>query len=265
MAKPILALAAFLTALGFPGRALTAEPEAAPPARLLVAAYFYPGGEGLKSWDKLIDSARQLSLTVIVNPDSGPGAKVNPNYAAVIERARRAKLRLLGYVSTRYAKKPLADVQGDADRWLRLYPGIEGFFFDEQASAADAIDYYAALYRHARKRRADALVVTNPGTVCVEVYLSRPAADVVCLFDNRADQLADYRPPAWASRYPAGRFGAFIHQVATSRKMKDCLREASQHRLGVLYVTDGGEPNPWDRLPSYWKEELAFVQQLGKR
>ena len=39
------------------------------------------------------------------------------------------------------------------DRWVRLYPGVAGIFVDEQASAAERVDYYAVLYEYARKQR----------------------------------------------------------------------------------------------------------------
>ena len=43
-------------------------------------------------------------------------------------------ITLVGYVSTSYAKRPLADVKADIDQWPRLYAGLAGVFFDEQAS-----------------------------------------------------------------------------------------------------------------------------------
>jgi spherulation-specific family 4 protein len=98
-----------------------AEPE--PRLSLLVPAYFYPAGEGLKHWDRLIASSARVPVLAIVNPVSGPGDKADANYTKLLDRARRqAGLTLLGYVSTRYARRPLADVQADVDRWLRLYP-----------------------------------------------------------------------------------------------------------------------------------------------
>ena len=117
---------------------------------------------------------RPSSVVIIVNPDSGPGKVRRPNFARVIDQAKEKGFTVIGYVSTRYAKRPAEEVKEDVDRWVRLYPGVQGIFFDEQASAADRVDYYAALYEYARKQRGLRLVVSNPGTTCAEEYLARP-------------------------------------------------------------------------------------------
>src|SRR5262249_49725447 len=153
-----------------------------PRLRLLVPAYFYPADEGLTQWDRLIESTKSAKGTVvIVNTDNGPGKEADPNYTKVLARARSKGITLIGYASTKYAARPIDEVKADVDRWARLYPSIQGIFFDEQANTVEKVPYYAALYEHVRKERELSLVVTNPGTICAEAYLSRPASDVVCL------------------------------------------------------------------------------------
>src|SRR5262249_4299362 len=155
---------------------------------------------------------------------------------------------VIGYVSTKYADRPLAEVKADVDRWVRFYPAVQGIFFDEQASAAGRVDYYAALYEHARKERGLSLVVTNPGTGCAEEYVSRPAADVVCMVEV-AKSFSSYRRPGWADGYPVSRFAALLCETGTAAQMKKTLHEMRDNRIGYCYITDAREPNPWDRLP----------------
>src|SRR5262249_51418464 len=151
-----------------------------------------------------IDSAGSAPVVAIANPDNGPGAEADSNFVEVIDRARKAGVTVIGYVSTGYGKRPPPEVKADVARWVRFYPKVQGIFFDEQASSADQVGYYASLYEHTRKAMPDALVVTNPGTLCAEEYLSRPAADVACLAEVTKDFSA-YRPPAWADQYPVSR------------------------------------------------------------
>jgi hypothetical protein len=255
--------AGLLLLLISPANAPAGEPE--PRLRLLVPAYFYPAGEGLKHWDRLIESAGRVHVLAIVNPASGPGEKADPEYTRLLDRARKQPgLTLLGYVSTRHGKRPAADVKADVDRWLRLYPQVQGVFFDEQASGADQADAYAALYAYARKERRLQQVVTNPGTVCAESYLARPAADVACLFEG-ADGFADFHLPAWAAGYEPARFGALAHKIGTVEQMRQVIGAAPEKRVGLLYVTDATGDDPWDRLPAYWDEEVAAVQHLNRR
>jgi hypothetical protein len=229
-----------------------------PTLRLLVPAYFYPAGDGLAHWDQLLTAADKVPIVAIVNPASGPGRRVDPNYVAIFDRAKQTKITLIGYVSTSYAKRTIAEAQAVVDGWLKLYPGIQGIFFDEQTSAADQIPYYESLYKYVREEKNLSLVVTNPGTVCDEGYLSRPATDVVCLFENRNSFTAD-RLPEWSSKYAAEHVAVLPYNVQTAEAMRACLQTAAARNVGYLYVTDDSGRNPWDRLPTWWAEEVEAV------
>lgn len=237
------------------------QPASPPALRLLVPAYFYPAGDGLAHWDHLLAAADKVPIVAIVNPASGPGRRVDPNYVAVFDRAKQTKITLIGYVSTSYAKRPIADVQADVDGWLKQYPGIQGIFFDEQTSGAEHVPYYAALYQYVREEKKLSRVVTNPGTVCDEAYLSRPAADVVCLFENRTPFTAD-RLPDWSERY-ADHVAVLPYNVQTAEAMRACLKTAAARKVGYVYVTDHSGRNPWDRLPTWWLEEVDAVREFS--
>jgi serine/threonine protein kinase len=229
--------------------------------RLLVPAYIYPADAGLDQWGQIIDSPAAAATVAIINPDSGPGKVSDPNYARILERARRRGVTMIGYVSTMWAARPLHEVKGEVDRWVYLYPGIQGIFFDQQASSADDVGYYVALYEYARKARGLSLVVTNPGTVCAEDYLARPATDLVCLVELPKD-LGAYRRLAWTERYPVERFAALLYDVGPPREMEGYLLEMRENRIGYCFITDAKLPNPWSRLPNYWEEEVRAVQQV---
>jgi hypothetical protein len=230
--------------------------------RLLVPAYFYPAEEGLEQWDRLIESPDAGATVVVVNRESGPGKEPDSNYAKVLERARSKGVTLLGYVSTNYAKRPLGEVRADADRWARFYPGIQGIFFDEQAGTADQVDYYAALYEHVRKGLGLSLVVTNPGGVCAQEFVARPASDVVCLAEANRD-FKTYHRPAWTAEYPADRFAALLYDVGSRDQMKSVVRDMRAQGIGYCFVTDGKQPNPWSQLPRYWADEVETVKQAN--
>ena len=229
--------------------------------RLLVPAYIYPADAGLDQWNQIIDSPAAVATVAIINPDSGPGKVADPNYTRILERARRRGVTMIGYVSTWWAARPLHEVKGEVDRWVYHYPGIQGIFFDQQASSADHIGYYVALYEYARKARGLSLVVTNPGTVCAEDYLARPATDLMCLVELPKD-LGAYRRLAWTERYPVERFAALLYDVGPPREMEGYLLEMRENRIGYCFITDAKLPNPWSRLPNYWEEEVRAVQQV---
>jgi hypothetical protein len=237
--------------------------EKTPRVQLLVPAYFYPAGDGAKEWDKLLAAADRAAIVAIVNPASGPGRRVDPNYTAVLERAAKAKrLALIGYVSTSYAKRPIEEVKADVDQWLKFYPGIQGIFFDEQASGAEQVAYYAALYKHVRETHKLQLVITNPGTTCAEVYVSKLAADAICLFEGPRPFDAA-KLPEWRARYAAGRIAVLSYQIKTAEAMQKLIAAAAEAKIGLCYITDDEGGNPWDRLPRYWDEEVTAAEMAN--
>jgi hypothetical protein len=234
------------------------DPGKKPVLQVLLPAYFYPAAGGLKHWENLLTAAGMIPITAIVNPASGPGKAVDPNYTKVVQQAAKAGVRLVGYVSTRYGKRSLADVRADMTLWLKFHPELQGFFLDEQASSPEFVDHYVALYEHARKTVKEAFVVTNPGTLCSREFFTRPAADLICLFENEKG-FDGFTRPAWSEKLPADRFAALPHTAAGAERMRSLIRQAVEKKFGFAYVTDAGLPNPWDRLPTYWDDEVAAI------
>jgi len=234
--------------------------QAAPPPAsrptVLVPAYFYPTGSGLEDWERLINSSRKTSIVAIVNPASGPGKEADSNYSGIFSRAKGEPITLIGYVTTSYCKRPIEEVKADVDRWLKIYPQIQGIFFDEQASGAEFVEYQSALFTYVHKNKQCKLVITNPGTVCAEGILSKPATDTVCLFEG--PQALDPKSlPPWAKNYKPMRIAALSYKLKSIDSMKECIRNAANSNVGYFYVTDAEGANPWDRLPKYWDDEVT--------
>jgi hypothetical protein len=229
--------------------------------RLLVPAYFYPAGDGVKAWDTLLASGDKASIVAIVDPDNGPGAKADPNYEAVFRKAADSKVALIGYVTLGYGKRDPAAVKADVDRWVKSYPSVRGIFFDEQPSAADQAPAARKAFAHARERIAGAVIVSNPGTVCAKDYLEGKDAPTVCLFEG-PNGLDKFTPPAWVAKADRNRIAVLAHDVKTADGMRAVLKAATAKGAGFAYVTDA---NPWDRLPTYWADELAAAGRDRER
>jgi hypothetical protein len=65
------------------------------------------------------------------------------------------------------------------------------------------------------------------------------------------------------SGYRAARFAGSIFKNDDPVRMKHYVLEMVAKRVGYCYITDGKEPNPWNRLPRYWEEEVEAVQQVN--
>lgn len=257
-----LAILALASATSRPARADGPPPD--PRVRLLVPAYFYPSGDGLQSWRRLIDSASRAPIVAIVNPDSGPGKRVDENYNALFRLARPSKLTPIGYVTLSYGKRPLSAVRADVDSWLHFYPDVRGIFFDEQPSQPELAGFALDAFAYARSKIDRALLVTNPGTRCAREYLAARDAPVACLFEHETG-FDQYALPDWAEGLGDDRFAVLLYRVKSPAAMRQAVAEAVRKRSGYLYVTDADDaPTPWDRLPSYWEDELRALEQINE-
>lgn len=79
----------------------------------------------------------------IINPDSGPGASEDQNYANQVTSTEAKGITVVGYVSTSYAgtqntTRTLAAAEHDVDTYYSWYPNIDGIFVDEVSTDCGA-------------------------------------------------------------------------------------------------------------------------------
>lgn len=239
-------------------------PRAQPPAQrpgIVIPAYADPN-QGTGIWRGAVWAAGRLPgrLIVIANPDSGPGAARQPEYTTWIAAVRERRGRVIGYVATGYGRRPASAVLADVARWYRFYPMLSGIFFDEVAGTKAGIGHYRRLSAALARDHPGALVVENPGAATLPGYLRAPAhpgADIVCTFEDTTG-FASWTARRWTARYAAGRVLVIPIDIPASR-LAATLTRAQRQRAGWVYVTDDTLPNPYDRLPTYWRQEVTTI------
>lgn len=143
-----------------------------------------------------------------------------------------------------------------------FYPDVNGIFFDEQPSQPEQAAFALESFAYARAKIDQALLVTNPGTVCAREYLAPRDSPVACLFEHEKG-FEEYRLPDWAMQLSADRFAVLLYGVATARDMENALRAAVRKRIGYIYITDAKAPMPWGRLPVYWDDEVTAAGRIA--
>lgn len=226
--------------------------------RLLIPAYFYPGGPGMKEWDKLLKAATQVEIIAIINPSTGPGMEPDPNYTTILNEMLKVGVLPIGYVPTHYGKRPAQQVEKDVQRWFQFYPQVQGLFLDEQASEGKMYKYYLDIAQLARQKKPGALIVTNPGAFCDPVYLVSPAINIVCVTEHGKD--VEPRIPEEIKQETLSKLAFLMYKIESREKMNQLLAGVSQQKAGYLYITDADLPNPWERLPKYWEEMWTAPQ-----
>jgi hypothetical protein len=242
----------------------TVEPPrraAGPRLQLLIPAYFYPGGDSLRAWQRVIEAAARVPIVTIANPGNGPGEQRNPDYFLITKAASDKGVRVVGYVTTSYAKRPLTEVKNEIDRWIEFYPDISGFFFDQQSSSDQNVEYYVKARDHARLRIKAALIITNPGSLCSDQYFARGVADVTCVFAN-FQGFAQFDLPGGLKSFGPNRFAALVYNVPTATAMHAVVKDALAKGIGYLYVGDSPRgDNPYGKLPDYWDEAVETISR----
>jgi Spherulation-specific family 4 len=231
---------------------------------IIVPAYFYPGAGGPggagDGWAAMDAAATQVPLTAVLNPDNGPGAAQDPNYAIAVNKLEAAGGKVVGYVGTSYASVPLSSVEGEVSTFITLYPEIDGFFLDQASNSPAALPYYQALYAYIVGLSSSYRMIINPGMATDQAYLSAspPTADVFNTFENLNVDYPGATPPSWVHLYSASRFSNVVYDAPASSVDAD-IELAAARNAGSIYITDQTTPNPFDELPSYWDQEVAAI------
>ena len=241
------------------------------PPKILLPLYIYPNWYKPENyqWSEVVSAAKKVPIVAIINPHNGPDGKPpNNDYKRGLSDLKQANITVLGYVYTKYGDRPKEEVIQDIVLYARSYD-VDGIFLDETASSAEQIDYYQDIYNYVKQETHLNQVVINPGTHTDEEYLTKPVADTAVIFENYPQPWEEYQPQPHANSHKTERFASLIHSVANSNKMKRYIDLAIARNIGYIYITDDSPDNsdrdPWNSLPSYWQEEVDYIQSKMKK
>jgi len=239
-------------AVGDIGEGGSGEAVADVGGRLFVPLYAYPGTEP-EAWARVAANAGALA-GLVLNPHSGPGSAVEPEFAAAAERLRAAGVPLFGYVDTAYGCRQHREVVADIERHRDWYD-VDGVFLDQVGSGPELLPHYRRLAVAARSLDA-ARVALNPGVHPHPGFAE--AADLLITFEGSWEQYRELRIPAWTAGFPAQRFGHLVHGTPVDRcaAVPDMAR---RRHAAVSYATPGSGPNPWGVL----MPQLSRARQGG--
>ena len=242
--------------------AIVVRREASQPfcQQVAVPAYIDPtiGKATEAELDELASQAPTVAF-IVLDPDNGPGTAPNEPYRVVIERARRAGIAVYGYVDSAYAKRPVAEGLTDIEHWAEWYD-LRNIFFDQVTSSEQSLAYYLPLA--GRVHDQGGKVVFNPGIYPAENYAR--LADITVTFEG---SYADYRKQTqakWAEDLPPERFWHLVYGTP-EHDLEDALALTRDRRAGYAYITDDTLPNPWDRLPPYWRSQTREVVESNEK
>jgi hypothetical protein len=157
-----------------------------------------------------------------------------------------------GLPPTRSVSEILAQAQTYA-QWYK----VDGIFLDEVSNQSSALGYYSTVALGLRAQQANWRIVGNPGTAVPAAYLD--VADTLVTYESGAGSFAAAITEPWMLTADPTRQAALLYDVPAEAQMDALLAAATGRGAGYIYITDATTPNPWDRLPAYWRQEAAAV------
>ena len=219
-------------------------------AGTIVPLYTDPGDA---SWTAVVAAKSAhpaVTVVAIVNPDSGPGVRIDASYTSGITRLVAAGITPIGYVSTTYTARGEAAVKSDIDSWHSFYPNLKGIFFDEQSDKAGDDTFYRDVSSYA-KALGLAFTVGNPGTNVPSSYVG--ALDVMLIYESKGLPALSSLAGHAAAR---AQYGIIPYGAAFDAAFVIAAKADVQY----IYATNDDLPNPWDTLPPYFSDLLSALQ-----
>ena len=236
----------------------------------LVPAYFYPTWWDGSPWDDLNTAAASIPIEAIMNPDSGPGTAVNPDYQVAVGQLHAAGGKVIGYIPTGYGSGSADDILADVLDYVTWY-NVDGVFLDEMANAPNGLDYvalYTSIKQLAVQMGIELQVVGNPGEPFATAEALVPAADVLVIFEgpypNTDPTAASFQAypksgpytglTPWWLGLDSSQVANIVYDTTTPFELLRSMIKAVGYNAGYVYITDAQLPNPYGALPTYWSE-----------
>ncbi|HEV2193870.1 MAG TPA: spherulation-specific family 4 protein [Nitrosopumilaceae archaeon] len=154
-------------------------------AGILMPLYYQPysGGNpppctslGSFNWAPVMNAKGNhtgVPLTVVFNPNSGPGTSQRCDYVSAITQLHSKGINVLGYVFTQYGSRSVSAVENDIANYTKWYGNIDGILFDEMYSNdCSKTGYYSTLSSFARTNDTNfKITIGNPGKDTFPCYI----------------------------------------------------------------------------------------------
>jgi hypothetical protein len=265
LAKGLVILAA-CAAIGVPTAAGAASAAAAHPTPAAAAAAAvptncrhtfvpaYPWSSAF--WTSAINSKPAPKVMILNVTGVGAGTAAVPHFQALVKKAQKAGITVLGYSSTEYGARPAAQVEADARNYKAWYK-INGMFLDLTSNLTGELGYYKALASYIHTENPGSVIWLNVGAYPARGYMS--AGDVIVAFEGSYASYRSQQVPSWTSHYRARRFADVIYATPAS-DLAGAVSLSKRRRIGDMFVTNlAGSPDPYSALPSYWASEVKDV------
>lgn len=231
------------------------ESVTVPPATLNIFAPAFYWTDGMGQWTSLSTGPHPERRIVVAGlPAIVGGGSADSTFTSVIDTARAAGVKVLGYVHASYGSATQAQMISDSQTYQSWY-NLDGIFLDETICDASHLATYTAV-ADAIRVQPNQLVVFNPGGTPTSAYFG--ICDKIMTFEDTGAAYASATIPAWLDAYKSQCIHA-VHTVALA-DWAATLTLAQGRSCSSIYITDDIMPNAYHLLPTYWSSLTAAVE-----
>jgi Spherulation-specific family 4 len=223
------------------------------PQRTFVPAFFYASG----IWQQAADTKPVPSYMILDISGTGAGSGPVAHFQTIVKQERAAGVTILGYSSTGYGLRPVAQVEADVQHYKAWY-GVTDIFLDEVRGISSQLRYYRKLAHYIYAANPGSSIWINPGNYPDPSYMS--VSNVVMAFEGPYSAYHNVIVPSWAFGYNPDRFANTVYATRGSQ-VASALSLSKSRNAGYVYVTNGTGGNPYSGLPSYWSTEDSEITQ----
>lgn len=222
---------------------------------LIVPTYISPG-TSCTNWAPIstaVAAHPTLKITMIINPSNGPGGSADTTYASCITTFIADGVRVIGYVHTSYASRPLATVEADVASWKSFYSNLNGIFIDEVSTSPSQVSYYTSLNTYILGQSfSGSFTMGNPGN-------GDPAMDgifnTMMVWDSPGTPSVSYLQASTSPTYRRNYAIASLGMTSPSATNVTYIHNISPY-VTYVYITDGANYNT---LASYFSTLASNV------
>ena len=229
--------------------------------KILIPLYSYPNWQDDDYiWQKIIDVKNQnpnIDIVAIVNQSNGHFTQKDTNYSRGIQDLIEAKIKVVGYVYTKYGDRATDEIVADIESWSQFYKddGVSGIFFDQVSTDTTKLTYYSNLSSQARNRDFS-FIILNAGITTDQVYIDSGIANIVVSYENPNSELLSNPPATYNNPSTSTELSLLVYKMEDNN-VDDLISFAREHKFSYIYFTeDGFDGNPWDSVSTYIDVEV---------
>nr|OQO24450.1 hypothetical protein B0A51_10169 [Rachicladosporium sp. CCFEE 5018] len=239
------------------------------PSEILLPLYIYPLAGAWEPLYNALNATTDLTYTVVINPESGPGNATTPNsdFLPAIQRLNSyPNAKTVGYVRTGYGNRSIDDVLQDVETysgWATSATGIQmhGIFFDEApyAYSAEILEYMTRCNEAVASASGiggNKTIIHNPGVI-PDSQLMQDSTDITVVFEQSWGNYSAQEPALKALSGDRSRYSYMMHSVPSSTNLGNLVDDMSRHS-SHLFVTNS-DSDYYASFGSSWRSFTELV------